>query len=511
MTKTISYLFSNLRIFSFFQRTILWAGVLALLGLGLAVRLFDLTDPPLEYHPTRQLRGAIIARSIYYSWLPDADAVQRGLAMDFAASTGQYEPPILESLAAAGYMLAGGEYIWIARIINSIFWLVGGLALFALAGRIASPGGALLALGFYLLLPFAVQSSRTFQPDPGMTMWVILTAYAMFRWSETPKWKWAVLAGLLAGMAILTKAVAVYLVAGAAIAVVLHTYKIFTFWKRPQVWGMALLIVVPSVIFYLFQHQGKAADYFANWTLALSHLIIEPQFYVRWLSFMQDLMGFAVVMLALVGVLLAPRRGRALLLGLWVGYLIYGLTMPYQMYTHSYYHIQLVPIIALSLSPLVQPVLDKVAQQGWFWKILLAGVVLLAIIFPCVVAITTQKAEDHRTDPAYWEKIGALLPVGGKIVALTQDYGYPLMYYGWRKVSLWQTRGEQELADLRGREKEFENRFTSQTEGMDYFLITAFKQFDQQVSIKKFLYDNFPVFAEGKGYLIFDLAHPLNP
>ncbi|MGB2911129.1 MAG: hypothetical protein WBB55_11150, partial [Anaerolineales bacterium] len=34
-------------------------GVLVIFGLGLALRLYDLTDQPVDFHPTRQLRGAI--------------------------------------------------------------------------------------------------------------------------------------------------------------------------------------------------------------------------------------------------------------------------------------------------------------------------------------------------------------------------------------------------------------------------------------------------------------------
>jgi len=47
-------------------------------------------------------------------------------------------------------------------------WLLGGLALYALARRIASADGALVALLYYLFLDFGVIASRSFQPDPLM-------------------------------------------------------------------------------------------------------------------------------------------------------------------------------------------------------------------------------------------------------------------------------------------------------------------------------------------------------
>jgi 4-amino-4-deoxy-L-arabinose transferase-like glycosyltransferase len=327
-----------------------WSIMIVMLLAGLGIRLFDLTDPPMDFHPTRQLRGAIIARSIYYNLLPDADPQKRQLAALYATQTGQYEPPILETLVAYTYRLIGSEVFWVARIYSSLFWMVGGVFLFLLGRRMTGTGGGLIALGYYLFLPFAAQASRSFQPDPGMVMWLVIFAYALYRWGEAPTWKWAVIAGVMGGMAILTKPVAVYLVGAAAVAVVLHSLGFVQSFRKPQVWGMAVLMALPSFGYYLLLGHGNTAGYIANWTVALSHLIIEPAFYVRWLSFVQNWMGFTPIVLALIGIILATPRNKALLIGLWVGYFIYGLTLPYQMYTHSYYHLQLVPILALSLT-----------------------------------------------------------------------------------------------------------------------------------------------------------------
>lgn len=485
-----------------------WAALLFLLVLGAFVRLYDLTDPPLDFHPTRQLRGMIIARDIYYQSLPDADPQKKELASSIARSTGRYEPPILETLVAYTYRLLGGEQWWVARIYNTLFWLIAALALFEMARRLASPAVGLIAVGYLLLLPFAVQASRSFQPDPAMTMWIVLSGYLFIRWAESPEWKYALLAGLCSGLAILTKPVAAYLVGAAALALVISVAGWRYFWRNLQVWGMAVLAVAPAAMFYLSQRQGGIGGYFANWTVALAHLLREPSFYIRWLSFLSDLMGLTVILLAFLGVLIAKPGWRNLLLGWWLGYFIYGISLPYQMYTHSYYSLQLVPVLALSLVPVAEVLWEKASALRGGWRLALASLVLLAVSYPAWLSVSALRAEDHRTAPAYWEQIGTLLPPQGRIIALTQDYGYPLMYYGWRKVALWQTSGEQNLADLRGREKDFDSAFTNRIEGMDYFLVTAFNQFNSQTALKKTLYDHYPVIAEGKGYLIFDLTSP---
>ncbi|MEN6300599.1 MAG: hypothetical protein ABFD51_11940, partial [Anaerolineaceae bacterium] len=213
----------------------------------------------------------------------------------------------------------------------------------------------------------------------------------------------------------------------------------------------------------------------------------------------------------LIGVVIASPRNKALLCGLWVGYFIYGLTLPYQMYTHNYYHLQLVPILGLSLTAVGQVIYAHLREQSKLWMSVAAAVMLLAVIFPSWESIATLKAEDFRKEPAYWQKIGDLLPADSKIIALTQDYGYRLMYYGWRRVDLYPPTSEQELAELRGREKEFMKSFTKRIDDKDYFLVTAMGQLNNQPDLKQLLYDRYPLIAKGDGYLLFDLTHPKTP
>jgi 4-amino-4-deoxy-L-arabinose transferase-like glycosyltransferase len=495
----------------FFNKTaITYLVAVMLLLLGAGLRLYDLTDQPLDFHATRQLRSALVARNLYYQMLPDADPETRELAYMLSRSTGQYEPPVLETLVAWTYRLIGQETLWVSRLFTITFWLVGGWALFDLARRMTSGIAALLSLGFYLLLPFAVQASRSFQPDPGMVMWVILAANMLYRWSEegrpSKQWRWAVLAGVFGGMAILTKVVALYLVGVTALFLVVYTAGWKRFWRSAQVWVMAVLMVAPTALFYLLGRQGRAAEYVQTWTISLSHLLLNPSLYARWFNLLVELMGLAFLALGITGIALANPRSRALLAGLWLGYILYGLTLPYQMYTHTYYHLQLVPILALSLAPAVEPLIEKITEQKWVWKAVALLGLAAAAIYWSMTSIITFRQDNFRNDPAFWRKIGSQLPSDGRTLGLTQEYGFPLAYYGWRKVTVWPIIGERQLAAMRGDSKVFEDYFKKKSESMSYFLVTAFNQLDQQPDLKDYLAQNFPVFAKGEGYLIFDLS-----
>ncbi len=487
-----------------------------LLALGGLLRLIDLTDPPFDFHPTRQLRNSIIARGIYYDLLPAerADPVTRSLAASIALAPARYEPPVSESLVAVTYLAVGGESIAIPRIYGTVFWLLAGLCLYDLARRITgSPIAGLLSLAYFLILPFAVQASRSFQPDPLMTSFAFIGIYFLYRWSESPtlnsqlptlpsrSWKYALLASALIGFATFIKIFIGFLIGGAAVALVLFTLK-GRFWRSPQVWVMAAIMILPAVLFYFLGARGNSTEYITNWSLDMLKLITSTDFYTKWLAFIGSLFGQTFILLSLAGSLLAAPRGRALLIGLWAGYLLYGLSVPFQMYTHSYYHIQLTPIIALGLAPIAGAIIDRASEEKRIWQIGLTVFIVAIIGYQSWVARSVLMAENFRAEPAYWQSVGEAIPVNAKVIALTQDFGYRLMYYGWRHVDLWPLASG--LAEVRGNQINAEKTFAEKAVGKDYFLVTAFNQLDKQLDLKKIL-DGYPIAAQGDGFVLYKL------
>lgn len=499
--------------------------LIILLTLGGLLRLIDITDPPLDFHSSRQLRNSLVARDIYYSLLPSATNEQRELASSFASSVGRYEPPVIESIVALSYFIAGGETIVVARIWEVFFWLLAGIALFDLMRRNTSPWAALIGLAYYLVLPFSVQASRSFQPDPLMTSAFVIGIYFLYRWSETygvqelapaasgahrasepldskrKAWKFAILSGLLLGLATFVKIVIAFFVGSAAIALVLFTLG-KDFWKSKQVWAMAVLMILPSLIFYIFLNQSRSTEYFFGWTVELIKLIGSTDFYTKWLAFLGTLFGLTIIFLSIAGAFLATPRLRWLLISLWIGYVLYGLTLPFQMYTHSYYHIQLIPIVALGLAVVLNPLIESVAAQSQVGRVGFITLIVFVIGFQAWVSRSVLVAEDFRHEPPFWQSVGDAIPADAKVIGLTQDYGYRLMYFGWRKVTLWPYSTE--LAEVRKGEVDFADRFDELTAGKDYFLVTAFNQLNEQPSLKELL-DEYPIAIQGDGYVLYDL------
>jgi hypothetical protein len=483
------------------SQTRIWSALLViLLALGGLLRLIDIADPPLDFQPSRQLRNSLVARDIYYSLLPAATDEERELASSFARSVGQYEPPVIESIVALTYFVAGGESIAVARVWVTLFWLAAGVALFDLARRAISPWAAFAALAYYLILPFSVQASRSFQPDPLMTAAFVAGIYFLYRWSEEQIWKWAILAGVFLGLATFVKIVIAFFAGGAAIAIVVFTLK-KDFWRSKQVWVMAALMIVPALIYYVLLNQGRSTEYFFAWTVTLIKLITSTDFYSKWLVFIGSLFGLTVIFLSIAGTLIAPPRLRWLLISLWIGYFLYGLTLPFQMYTHSYYHIQLIPMVALGLAAALNPLLERAATQGVAARVALVALIAAVIGYQAWVARSVLVAEDFRHEPAFWSEVGEVIPADADVIGLTQDYGFRLMMWGWRKVSPWPLSTD--LSETRGGSQDAGD-FEDLAADKEYFLVTAFGQLDKQPALKEIL-EQYPVAAEGDGYVLYDL------
>lgn len=486
------------------RRWLLPALLIFLFALALGIRLYDLTDPPIDFNPTRQLRGAIMARGYYYEMLPDAEPTDRDLATSMARRMVEFEPPILEKLIALVYLLIGAEHFWIARIVNSLIWLVGGWVIYRLATRYVSAEAALVGLGFYLFLPFSVYVSRSFQPDPLMTVLTALVVYCALRWSEDPARKWVLLTGIFGGLAALVKVVAAYFIGGVMLALVLGTLGLWKALKDKQVWAMLLLMVAPGTIYYLGVLGERSSNYYSNWGTSLLSLIAQPIFYFQWLDRLDDLISPVLLFAALLGVLLSQPKMRLALIGWWVGYFVYGLTLPRHIITHDYYSIQLIPLVALSLLPLVELLFQRATKEGKFWQVGVVALLAFAMLFSLWTARSRLLGEDFRSEAQYWQALGNQLPKNANVIALTQHYGHPLAYFGWRRVDLWPVTQQLRVAELRGTIKDFDSLFKARTKNNDYFLVTSANQLDQQKLLKETLSD-YPVYKKGGGFTIYDL------
>lgn len=500
----------------FGNRYTLLATLVLAFALGIGIRLFDLTDLPLDFASTRQMFSVLKARSMYYAMLPESAGIpawQREMA---ARQTPQViEPPVIEALTALTYRLTG-EHIWIARIYSSLFWVLAGILLFLLAREIASPQAALVSLLFYLFLPFGVLASRSFQPDPLMVALIVAAAWGLYRWYSEARWKWAVSAGLLMGVAIFVKNVAVFPLSFAALAIVLDQLR-ERGWqatlKNRQIWTVALLSLLPVIIYTLY---GVANGFLVDQVglRFFPELWTSGQFYLRWLGQIDGIVGFGGCVMAVAGVFVAGRRPTVFLAGLWIGYVVFGMTFDYHVITHDYYNLMLIPLVSLSLAPVTELLFQRAAdlRVGWLARAIFA-VLAISVVAVQIWNVRVQLVqEDWRPDEQFWTMLGQKLGRNsGTVLAITQDYGYRLEYWGWQDVESWYDTGDLDLRKLDNRTIDTSQVLLEKLKDKQFFVVTQMKNFDDQPEVKAYLYAHYPIYAQGRGYIIFDLRHPTAP
>jgi 4-amino-4-deoxy-L-arabinose transferase-like glycosyltransferase len=474
---------------------------------ALGARLFDLADLPNDFYMVRQYRSLLIARGMYYASLPGAPEWQRETAIAQWKGEGLIEPPIMEGLTALIYHLVG-EHIWVGKVLASLFWVAGGLALLLLARDVQMQGGGLIALVYYLIIPFGLGASQAFMPDPLMTALIAWSLWALHRWWHSPGWKHAILAGILVGVAILVKSVAVFILLGAALGMLLSRRPFRKALKNRQTWVIAALAALPTILFYVYglvitdALQGQFGLRF------FPALLKDPSFYIRWLFIATGVVGPTALFAALLGILLLHGRAlQTILLGALGGYLVYGVAFPYHILTHEYYHLPLIPLVAVGIIPAAN-LLVRAVQESRLrgMRVLFCAILLAAMGMEMWKARNYKVSTDYRHEIPYWQELGEKIGRDKNIVELSGDYGYRLAYFGWVSGLQWSTVADDALRTLAGQAlPSFEEAFSGQTAGKDLFVITSPPEWENQDNLRTYLQAHYPLVEEGEGYWIFNL------
>lgn len=446
----------------------LFAIGLALFMAAFGLRCYHLTQPPLDFHPMRQGWSLILARAYYFENAGSIPEWQRQVAQFSKQMTSLKEPPIMEHLVAWAYRLAGAEQLWIPRMFSIIFWLLGGLFLFLLAKEMVSPNGALVCTAFYLFAPFGIFMSRSFQPEAMMVMLFVAGILMIRRYYSQPFLMRLLVAAGIAALAILIKSIAVFPIVAAFlfVGVAKEGLRKGLLSIRCLCFLLTSLLLGLGYYFYMMfgpGRLGRVAD-----TIFLPHLLLETSFWAGWLQVVGRIVGYPAVIAGLIGIaLLKNKSDRALLIGLWAGYIIYALLFTYTTATHDYYQVLLLPIVALSLGPIGSIIVARLQHLGcrWRWGLAVLGLFILAMVihtglnirhdqFRKLDPIVKGRLEilcsfiglnphylkrinyDYEEEIAVARRIGEIVNHSTRTIFLAHEYGYPLRYYGQLFVAL---------------------------------------------------------------------------
>ncbi len=484
------------------------AAILCVIAAVLLIRLYDGTDLPLDFHGVRQLRSAVISRSYYYRYIHAAPDIQK--QAENLADLEVYEPPFMEMIVGRINVWLGKDTFITGRVFSSVFWMIGAVFLWLLGRKNHSLPAVLVSLLFYAFLPFSVIAGRSFQPDPWMCAWTVMTACFMYRWAEKPDWGRMLVFAIFGSITVLIKVFSAFFVGFMLLGCFCAALSKKNFWKTLlQAASAAGLILLPSLVYYFLINPGRSGDFFSFWVISLSHLIFTTSFYAKWIAMIKGLTGLVLPVLGLIGILLSSKKERCLLSGWGLGYLFYGLSVPYQIYTHEYYSLILVPILALALMSVWDALFAVLSHKNLLLRSA-AGLIILAFAgYEAFTACGTLRSHDYRGEAAAWKQIADSIPPEARFAALTSDYGFRLIYFGWRAPDVyWESTNDENLMALAGRSPEdFDSYFKVKTEGISYFLVSNIDELEKQPELKARL-ETCPIYTVVNGCTIYDLRSP---
>jgi Dolichyl-phosphate-mannose-protein mannosyltransferase len=97
------------------------------------------------------------------------------------------------------------ELFQLARIMMPLFSIIGGLVVFAWSRRLYGTWGGLLSLSLWVFCPNILAHARLVTSDVGATALGVAATYVFWRYLYQPNWRWAAAAGVILGLAQLTK------------------------------------------------------------------------------------------------------------------------------------------------------------------------------------------------------------------------------------------------------------------------------------------------------------------
>jgi len=497
------------------RRRLLVGTVVASVALvALVVRWVGIALPPLSFQPNRQLIDALMARGY---WVSMGGELPASIPASFTPWTpSALEPPLIQGVGSISYLLAGTEVLWLPRAIIASCWVICVPAVWGLVRRLVGPIGAAFAALLWLFLPYGVAVSRSFQPDGPMLCLVVLAIWSMVRNHDSPatcRW-WS--AGLFGAAALLFKPTAIFAVVPALVAIAWleggsRALRSRLFLRRLSV------IVGPAVVYWLAVTATGSIGAQEGNRFSVG-VLLDNGFWIGWIDMIGRVLPLPLVAVAVLGLLFASRRPRALGAALLGGYVIHALVFVHHTATHDYYHVLLVvPMLvglgAASESMIRVLVVRGVARPAAVLTVAVATVLVLVVgprPYPYVETAVPPRLEAVIAGA---RAAGDALGHSEHVLFVSRAYGSVQQYYGYLNGPPWPFAADLEgermfgvgplTAEERLEALEADDapvRWVAESGPIEWVLVTEPAVLEEQPDLARLLRSRFELSVQGDGW-----------
>jgi len=317
--------------------------LLGIFFIALAIRLWGVTNPLLDFHAWRQTLTATIAYNFY------ADGMNFVTPrLNMIDSIFHFEFPLFTYLVALLYKIFGfneilGRLVAIAFSMGSIWFL------YLLGKRYFDETSSLVACALFAVLPFSVYYSRTFMPESAMIFFSISMVYMFARWLDTRKWSHFILAALFSTLAFLVKLPTLYM--GAPLLFLAWNKFQGKIFYQPLLYIFVIAILIPPTLWYSyiarlqFETYGGSnvwldmlKDYEVLFTLRYWKLIFVTRL-------MEKMFAFTVFPFVVLGMRAYTSNKENHVLHIWFfSICLYFIIAAKYNFIHEYYQVPIIPV-----------------------------------------------------------------------------------------------------------------------------------------------------------------------
>lgn len=509
-----------------------------------AVRLYE-SNSPKPYFYSRQFRSFIIARAFYLERSNSIPAWRNNIAQINKEAFLQKEPPFVEYIVSLVYQIAGGESHWISSMVCSVFWLIGAIFIFLIVRKYVPPAAVVISSAFYLFNLFGIFMSRSFQPESFMIMMLLIAVYTILNYYEKTTTKRLLVMSIIMGLAVFSKFVIIFPLWAAFIAGGISKKGFRSTLLSLQHLIFVLIGVLPGFVYYFYlaffsDQLQRAAE-----SIFLPQMLMTSFFWVNWLVQLGYLIGYIPLVLGIMGLFLVRNNLiKSILAGMVIGHIVYCLLFAYTTATHTYYQVQLIPIVALALAPTIALLIRQFQKRSIGFRLsAITGLVFFVMIFMFLL-ITVHKGafrnknKNIQSSLSFGYKCFGIKPEDlakyrndydafvrkAKLIAEVVNHSdktitlapmvTPFWYYGEYAGSIWPSRrwDTKSLQFTIGKWKRYQGKSAEELfatyflpDRPEYFIIANMTEFQLQEDLRELLYRKFNVLVKNDDFLVFDL------
>lgn len=458
----------------------------------IVIRFINITMPILEGTAMRQTQTAFIARNFF----KDGINILYPKVDHFGNDPGYLvlEFPIMNVLAAYGYVLLGGVHEWIGRILSILFFLGACCFLFSITKKLFGEDCAIWAIIAFGLSPLSIIFSRAFMPDFEMIFFSLGALYLFF---NSRLW----LSAIFLSIALLVKPHSFYIIMP----------LFYILWKRQgknfildyKNWIYLFIAITPAILWYI--HASTVHSHFTQeetYNYELSNWfdpkrLLDLKLYINIAKIYSRIFLTPAGLILFISGLFIKTKGKQNIIWAWLfGCLLYMLAFITHMW-EPYYHLNLLPVASIFIARAI------VQIQKLSWK-KIAYTILIILFVPFFLRYSAYAyivPKGYKYIPEAGKRVQQLTDKGDLVVASAAG-GPQGLYFcdrkGWGFLLPVVSDADTEQAIKRLEDLH--------REGATVFVATVMNDFNKSVLFKEYLFKNYKLMEHKQGkYIIFSL------